>query len=323
MYIMRLLIGSHTEIFMQQVVPVVLASDNNQVHAMATVMTSAVANANENTFYNFFCLLHENVTPENKERLTSVANNGRCAVNLVSMDKYFNDEKLSYNHSTGLAHTITTPTLYRLKIPSVLQQFDKIVYVDTDIVIRGDLTDLYNFPIQENFIAGVPATWANEKANRKKWMGRSKIPSMEYYVNCGVLLMNLKAMRECGLEEKFFDFIQQHGFYGLDGDQLVLNYTCHGRIAFLPCRYNVTASNIKHSSAMKAYYPQKAIDEAIGNPTIFHWTGADKPWKYYDVTLAHEWWQYYAKSPFGDLPLKRFSKNDFFLKLKVFLKKLF
>ena len=48
-------------------IPVILSSDNNQVNAMAVVMTSAIETAAEGTFYDFYCFLSDNVTPENRD----------------------------------------------------------------------------------------------------------------------------------------------------------------------------------------------------------------------------------------------------------------
>ena len=46
-------------------------------------------------------------------------------------------------------------------------------------------------------------------------------------------------------------------------------------------------------------------EEALKQPVIFHWTGREKPWKYDDTILASEWLRYYAKSPYGAMPLER------------------
>lgn len=306
----------------QNKIPVVLASDGNQIHAMATVMTSAVINANSDTFYDFYCLISSDVTETQRGYLKACADiRQNCSVNLVDMDEYFKNIQYSHNNFT---HSITTATLFRLKVPSVLTNLDKVLYIDTDILVRGDLAELYNMPIGNAYLAGVPAVWAHaNRKDREKWLTRTGIPDMDYYINAGVIIMNLKEMRADDIEKKCFDLIGYEKFKGLDGDQLILNYTCYGRIAFMPCRYNVTASNIKHFERMRVVFSGKEIREAVENPTIIHWTGAGKPWRYYDVLLAHEWWRYYKMSPYKDVPLHRESNSDNYKKFRSILKKLF
>jgi len=308
-------------------IPIVLASDNNQINAMAVVMTSAIKTADENTFYEFYCLLSSNVSKENIERLLEFENDVRnnCSVQIIDMSVYFQDIDIQYNKKVGMIHSVTTPALYRLKTPSILPQHDKVIYLDTDVLVRHDLRGLYEFPIDKAYLAGVPVVWAQaKKHNRDKWISKSKISGMDSYINSGVLLMNLKEMRQGDVETKCIHFIGKKEFAALDpADQLIINVVCYGKIDFLPCKYNVTLSNMKNYQKMKIFYSEKEIKSSFEDPFILHWTGASKPWKYYDVMLAHEWWRYYQLSPFKNIPLLRDAKPSFWKKTwKLFLKTL-
>ncbi|MBP5246934.1 MAG: glycosyltransferase family 8 protein [Fibrobacter sp.] len=294
-------------------IPVILSSDNNQVFAMAVVMTSAVQTASENTFYDFYCFLSNDVTAENRERLKRCADSKNCSVTLMDMSEYFKNG-IQYNGAVGMVHSVTTPALYRLKAPSVLPQYSKVLYLDTDTLVRADLRELFETPMEDVYMAGVPVVWAQiKKSDRNRWLRQSGIPGMDYYVNSGVLLMNLDAMRKDGVEEKCLSLVGKKEFAPLDpADQLILNYACYGKIGFVPCRYNVTMSNMKHAKRMTALYSLKEVRDAFEDPYVIHWTGAGKPWKYYDVLLAHEWWRRYVQSPFGDIPLNRSAKPGMF-----------
>ena len=210
----------------QNKIPVVLASDGNQIHAMATVMTSAIVNAHSDTFYDFYCLISSDVTEQQRSMLKACQDiRPNNAVNLVEMDRFFKD--IEYSHK-NFTHSITTATLFRLKVPSVLAEIDKVLYIDTDIIVREDLSALYNQPIGDAYLAGVPAVWAHANhKDRKKWL-KTGIPEMDFYVNAGVLIMNLKEMRKNDIEKQCFDLIGYKKFKGMDGDQLILNYTCYG-----------------------------------------------------------------------------------------------
>lgn len=293
-------------------IPVVLASDNNQVHAMATVITSALLSANSDTAYDFFCLLAEDVAAENRERLLKCQSlKSETSVTLVDMKPLFEPLRLEYHKTSGIGYSISTATLYRILIPSILKSFDRAIYIDTDIIVRRDLKELFDQDIGESLLAGVPSAWTAEKKNRAKWTKLGKFQSLDEYVNAGVLLLNLKRMRELDIEKKCLDLMAKNvQLLKLDGDQAILNFACQGKISFLPFRCNVTASNLKHRKSLPIFFSEGEVQSALSDPLIFHWTGPLKPWKYYDVPLAHEWWKVYRRSPFGDIPLNRMSKSD-------------
>lgn len=306
-------------------IPVVLASDNNQVHAMATVISSALLSANSDTAYDFFCLIAEDVSAENRERLLRCQNiKSGTSITLVNMKPWLEPLRLEYHKTSGIGYSISTATLFRILIPSILTHFNRALYIDTDIVVRHDLQELFGWNLGDNLLAGVPAAWTVKKRNRAKWMNAGKFQSLDEYVNAGVLLLNLKLMRELDIEKKCLELMTKNvRLLKLDGDQSVLNFVCQGKISFLPFRCNVTASNLKHRKSLPIFFSEGEVQSALCDPLIFHWTGPLKPWKYYDVPLAHEWWKFYRRSPFGDIPLNRMSTSDLCGKIFKALKEIF
>lgn len=307
---------------MENRIPVVLASDNNQVHAMATVIGSVLQVAKSETAYDFFCLIADDVSAENRARLLECQTR-KNSVTLVDMKPWIEPLHLQYHKISGLGHSISTPTLYRILIPSILSKFNRAIYLDTDVVCLHDLKTLFEQEIGENLLAGVPAVWTVKKCNRERWM-RAGFPSLDSYINCGVLLLNLDLMRRLEIERKCLELMTKTQLLSLDGDQAVLNFACLNKISFIPLRYNVTTSHLKHSEKMPVFFTKREVMCACDDPCIFHWTGALKPWKYYDVPLAHIWWKFYRKSPFADVPLARISQSDYcsriFKSLKGFFK---
>ena len=102
------------------------------------------------------------------------------------------------------------------------------------------------------------------------------------------------------------------GSYKGSVDQHILNKVCYEKTLTLPLKYNVCYSEVINEDLKKyfqAYYSQKEINNAIENPVVFHWTGAFKPWKYYDIIFAQEWFKYFYKSPFYKV-LNRIKRNN-------------
>src|SRR5699024_3228667 len=103
------------------------------------------------------------------------------------------------NAKSSIAH-ISVVTYYRLALPNLLPQYDKLIWLDGDTIVCRDLSCLFNTDMGNNYIAGVLAPYVAQDANYAKILG---IPNMKTYVNAGVLLWNLDLMRQNNLEQKF------------------------------------------------------------------------------------------------------------------------
>lgn len=305
-------------------IPVALSCDNRQAVAMSVVMVSAIKNAALDTFFEFYCLLSKDVSPENRMRLQECKNCGKnCSVSLIEMAESF--QRIEYGKFVGLVHSVTAPALYRLKLPSILERYEKVIYLDTDTLVRCDLKSLFHFELGDAYFAGVPVAWAQvDKKKRERWLRKSKIPEMDDYLNSGVLLMNLKKMREETFESKCLSLVGNREFAKLDpADQLILNFVGYGKVRLLPCRFNVTMNHFKNPGKLEIFYSRKEIREALEEPAIIHWTGACKPWLYYDVPLAREWLDYFRKTPFAKTPLHRSSRPGMWKRFLLLVLKFF
>ena len=133
---------------------------------------------------------------------------------------------------------ISTPTFYRLWLPSLLPEIAKCIYLDTDIIVCKDLRELYETDLGDCCLAGVRgfAFYSfPDTRNKEKHAKRLCLPDMEHYVNAGMMLMDLRKMRDWKLEEQFETALKRN-FACQDQD--VLNVVCFGRIMNLPFRYN-------------------------------------------------------------------------------------
>jgi lipopolysaccharide biosynthesis glycosyltransferase len=277
---------------------IALASDAKGMPAMATAIVSALHNKNVNTFYVFHLFLSGEVGNDLQQKLKACAKDfeNSCQINLIDLKDKFSDIKSN--------DYITYATYFRFMISSSLPSLEKIIYIDIDILVRHDLKELWDFDAGENYIAAVPS-YHEEIAQRKKF-AQAGLPDMDFFINAGVLLMNLEKMRKDNIEQKCLEKV---GDKKLRDDQLILNFICYPKIAFLPCKWNVMPGDVvSYRGPLRRYdifYSPGELDDAWANPAIFHWAGHGKPWVYYDVTLAHEWFRYYLKTPMGMETLQR------------------
>ena len=156
---------------------------------------------------------------------------------------------------------------YRLILPELLREVDLCLYLDSDTLIVGDITPLWDVDMTDFCLAGV---FDDIASVRRETVGHS-IPGIQTYVNSGVLLMNLRLMRERGVQEQLLAGVGDY----LVVDQDLLNVVCYGAIRLLPSGYNCI--------------PGVHTD----SPRILHFLMRDylRPWKNLRAPHSADWWR--------------------------------
>ena len=233
------------------IINVCLACDDNYAKYAGVVIASVMANADEDDKLAFY-ILDGGVLPENLEILKELKSIKDCPINFIQVSEdIFEDAKKIKTHSY-----ITVASYYRLKLPSLLPDIDKIIYFDCDVVVNSSLKELFNTDITDYPVAGVH--------DIKERMVREN-PT---YVNAGMLLFNLKYMREHNIEQKLEDWTKEHIATIKTGDQEILNETLKGQIKVVADEWNVQSSNFINRSSY------------THNPKVVHYVAKTKPWHF-------------------------------------------
>ena len=269
-------------------IPIVLASDNKYAPYMYTTILSILENANKKTFYVFYLLVSLNFTKVNQNLILKLNYQFKCNIHFVFIKNEFKYIIPQISH-------ISTPTYYRLLVGDILpEEFDKCIYLDVDICVSKDLSELYNIDLKDNYIAGVVAAgyYFLEKINCK----RLNISSMKQYLNAGMLLMNLNKIRKDNMTKKFLD-LSKRNYQSQDQD--VLNVACYGKIITLPPKFNAMVERLRENNPLlKNLYSETEINEANKNPYIIHYAASRKPWNSIGVYMEKYWWNIVKKTPY-------------------------
>jgi len=180
---------------------------------------------------------------------------------------------------------------YRLLLPELLPDHDKVIYVDCDFIVRQDFAALYNSTeLEDKLLAAVYEAPIENQAETWEALGCDS----RRYFNSGFLMMNLKQMREEGTSAKLMDAL--HAEYLEFPDQDALNIVCQGRVLALPPVWNGIRTfriPLYKKDFQKLYTEDDwAAVQATGN---IHFTGG-KPWNIF--TLCYDnWWKEYALLP--------------------------
>ena len=269
-------------------IPIAMCLDNNYTLPTIVAMTSMLENVKEGTEYKYYILVPGDFTDENKQKILSLKEKYKSKqfeINFINMKDEFKTAKQSL---WGAA------AYYRLRLPSMLGQYGKCIYLDGDTIVNKDLSELYNIDLEDNYVGGIRDFGMNSE--RAKDFG---MKSVDKYINSGVLLMNLKKLRDDRLEDKFKWFVENNKEKLLYTDQDTLNVCCFDKIKILPLKYNFMEIFIAETNCLH-FYRQPQSNEAFNNLVVIHYASNQKPWKNFDALFAEKWWKYAIKSGFYD-----------------------
>ena len=140
-------------------------------------------------------------------------------------------------------------TTLRAGLTKLLPNEDLVLWLDPDTVVYEDISGIWNYDVSSYYFAAVQETRNND---------HEKHP----YYNAGVMLMDLRAMRQDGVDDRIINEINTKHYKHLEQD--VLNYLCDGKILDLPCEYNssfvsdhcMSPKVIHFLDRSKSYLPQ-------------------------------------------------------------------
>lgn len=261
--------------------------DENMVEAAGVAIASLLNHKKSEEQYVIHCICSAGAMLR-KNCLTNIAaiRDEKCKLKFYPAPEHFNN---SYE-----VRGISTSTYLRLTLHRILPELNQVIYSDVDVLFCGSLGEIWKTQIGDNLLAGVKG--ANNF--KKTWEIYEKQTYSEQldglagkYINAGILLMNLKKIREWNPDELWSQMSQQKYHYQ---DQDILNITCKGKIVFWGLENNVAAHLVKREFmiyAEEGIYTAEECEKAWLNPVVLHYTG-EKPWKNRGVHKATVWWRY-------------------------------
>lgn len=271
---------------------IALCVDNNYLPYCCTAIESIISNHNSGSKIIFY-ILHFSDVDGVKIIIDHINKAGYRGVDIeVSSSKVCNFQTHSHFSSS---------VYLRLLLPRVLpSSLERVLYLDSDLIVLSDLSDLYNTNLT-NFTTAMVLELSLDE-------------SMRCDFNTGVMLMDLKSWRNNYISEKIMDYIESY-----DGrldyvDQSAINLLLREETKQLDIKWNVISAYFKHYEKFKSCDRYK-IDDAVINPKIIHFTTSSKPWMYKNEhPYKSEFKSYLRKTPFK--AIKEEDKN-----LKTMLKK--
>ena len=276
-------------------VPIVAISNNKLAFALATLFTQLLQTKKPDTFYELNALVTPDFLPSHIDKITSLAQQfaHHCHLNIVKMT---DDLPQFANHSDHVPDMAT----YKFYLAEKFPQYQKIIYLDTDLVIFQDLTPLYQTDLNQKYLGGVQSLAFY--LNSRHLAAQLGINHLANYINSGVLLMDLAAIRHHQLEHQCRQLV---GSFPDTVDQHIINKVYHQHIQLLSPQWNVFnfQQHLYQSDLALIGMTPAQQSTVLHQPAIFHYTGCPKPWQYYNLQFGLIWYRAYLASPYGSEPL--------------------
>ncbi len=261
-----------------EVIPIFFAIDDGYMPFLAVALESLIENSSKQYYYSIK-ILYTNIKEENKKKINKYK---RENVNIEFVDLNYYIEKVKDKLYTRDYYTNTT--YFRLFIANLYPQYNKAIYLDSDIVVLGDIAELYNQDIGDNLIAAAPddviQTIKVFQEYAEKVVG---VADYRNYFNAGILLMNLDEFRKFNFQNKFLYLLETIKFT-VAQDQDYLNRLCKGKVKIID----------------KAWDKMPIANDDFDDKDlkIVHYNLADKPWHYDNIRYKDYFWKYAKKTEY-------------------------
>ena len=269
-----------------------LSADDNYAKYMGTTMASILSNSKENEEI-YFHLLDGGITEENKNKLLSLKNIKNCDIIFYSVNS------MNYKYDA--------PHFFRLNVPSLIPNIDKLLYLDCDTIVLNSLKELFEIDINNYYALACEDVFLNCIISFKNMHG---LNANDIYFNSGVLMINNKLWRDDKLENIFYDDYSKFGNTG-HADQDVLNMICKNKVYYLAQNWNVLINweegNRSRMQILKMA-PRELYEQYLSarkEPYIVHFAGYQKPWNVEQCDFADYFWNYARLSPYYPMMIKK------------------
>ena len=274
-------------------VSVVFISDENYIINTSVAITSLYINKRAGVIYNVY-LIVDNIENAKMNKLKELS------------DENFRIHIIDYKRSVeledlGIRDTaVSVSATIKFYLADILYDLDKVIYLDGDVIVQGDLCDLYNMDVEDRY-AIVVRDYIAEKMTPN---AMQKLKSdHKYYFNSGMMVLNLRKMRKEKIGEKLVQYRKNGINYFMDQD--ALNVVFDENVKYVSCKYNYMITlfdffGCKRIGEMCNVDATKLECERIMEAQILHLTGREKPLKVWMPVSSEIFMKYYDKSPFAD-----------------------
>ncbi len=266
----------------QEIIPIFFATDDNYAPYLCVALKSITENCNKNFNYKVH-ILNTGLAKGLSEKYIQMIKNFETdylKIEFNDVSKIIAPIKELLNKS--LRDYYSDTTFYRIFIPKMFPEYHKVLYLDCDIVVLGDISELYHTDLKDNYLGAVTDEVVPSHPVLIRYVEEAVgVPNKDYFC-AGIILFNLDAMREQKVDEKFIGILSNYNLTTVGQDQDYLNVICKGHVTYLHPGWDKQANKVPYKD--KLY--------------LIHYNMFSKPWRYKKVPYEKYFWKYAKKTPF-------------------------
>lgn len=276
---------------MDERINILIGSDINYAPYYGVMLTSLFMNNKESKF-DVHLLTDDTWTDKETKKYQKLAKKYGSRIFVYKV----NDEQMQICPLNPENH-IARSTYYRLSAAEILpQNIEKIIYMDGDMIVCGDIEALWDYDMSGIAIAGAidPSHFDDDTYRRLSF-------SKQFgYFNAGVEIINLEYWRDNNISSQALSYIVSHQEALPLMDQDVVNTVLANKKAFIPICFNFQTMYLtKYFSKDFSTEFMNEVMHTVSNPIVIHYNGGVKPWqwRYYGLPYRKEWLRAYWHSP--------------------------
>jgi len=265
---------------MDKIVPIFFACDDKYYKFTAVTLRSIMENANKAYKYKIY-VLNVDIKEETKKRAYEEIKPG-FELEFVDVSKYYD----SIRDKLPIRDYYTKTTYFRLFIAEMFPELDKAIYIDSDIIVTGDISKFYETELGDNLVGACSEQAMAQLDVFGTYVEKNLGLNRDFYFNAGHILINCKLFREECVLEQFLNLLNVYECK-VTQDEDYLNIICNNRVKWIDNSWNVET------------FGELKILCKDADVNAIHYIMWGKPWKY-DSKFSFLFWQYCKMTSFYD-----------------------
>ena len=258
-----------------KVVPVFLTINSAYAPYAAAAIHSLTQHANPNRYYKVI-ILHDGLNLVNRWRLRNLVTRN-VALQFKKMSRSLHLKAVvAYctRRKKGAADFFSAAVYYyRAFIPLLFPIYKKAVYIDSDVILRGDIGELFDIELGDNVLAAMVDPKVSAIPEFRDYVDNAVGIPHDEYVNSGVQVMDLRKMRKMKYLSTMIEMMRKYDADLVAPDQDYLNVILRGKILFLDPVWNA-----------------EPVKDLSRNVKLVHFNLFNKPWHYKGVPCERIFW---------------------------------
>ncbi len=263
-------------------IPIFFSIDDAYAPYLAAALSSAVKFSSKDRCYKAI-VLYQELSEGNREKLSRLGTEN-FKIEFSEMKNELSE--ITDRMSNRLRCDYFTLTIYfRLFIPAMFPEYDKGIYIDSDAVLNADIAELFDIDIGDNYLGACTDLSVQEAEPLVRYIEDGIGVGRREYINSGVLLMNLKKLREAGLDGHFLNLLTSYHFDCIAPDQDYINALCNGKIYYLGEEWDAMPND---------------NNPPLDAPKLIHYNLFSKPWCYDNIQYGELFWRHIKGTGYED-----------------------